>query len=103
MSHWSLYLVRNRNNQLYTGITTDVERRFAEHQSGGPKAARALRGKGPLSLVFHIEIGDRRRALKMEYRVKQLSKAQKESLVAGMPVKQLLPDEALDKEDEKTL
>lgn len=78
---WFLYLVRTANNALYTGITTDVARRFLEHQTG--KGAKALRGKGELTLAFSAHVGERSLALKMEYRIKQLTKRQKERLVAG--------------------
>lgn len=75
-----LYLIRTADNKLYTGITTDVERRYQQHQSG--KGAKALRGKGELTLVFSAPVGDRSLALRAEYRVKQLTKRQKERLVA---------------------
>lgn len=78
---WFLYLIRCADNRLYTGITTDVERRFAEHQAG--KGAKALRGKGELQLAFHHEVGERSLALRLEYQIKQLTKHQKERLVAG--------------------
>jgi putative endonuclease len=83
MSQWTLYLIRQNNGDLYTGITTDIERRFAEHQAGGKKAARYLRGKGPLQLVFSRQIGSRSAALQVEAAVKKLSKPAKEQLVAG--------------------
>lgn len=78
---WSLYLVRTYKGSLYTGITTDVMRRFSEHQSGGNKAAKALKGKGPLSLELHIEVGDHSAALQLEYKVKRLAKRKKEQLL----------------------
>lgn len=78
---WSLYLVRTNKKSLYTGITTDVSRRFSEHQGGGVKAAKSLKGKGPLLLEFQIEVGDRSSALKLEYKVKRLSKNKKEQLL----------------------
>ena len=81
MTLWSLYLIRTADNSLYTGITTDVARRFMQHQSG--KGAKALRGKGELILVFSAPVGERSLALRMEYRIKQLTKRQKERLVAG--------------------
>lgn len=81
MTPWYLYLIRCPDNRLYTGITTDVARRFAQHQSG--KGAKALRGKGGLDLVFSEVVGNRSLALRAEYRIKQLSKAEKERLVAG--------------------
>lgn len=78
---WFVYLVRSADNRLYTGITTDVERRLSEHQSG--KGAKALRGKGELTLAFAREVGDRSLALRVEYQIKQLTKRQKERLVLG--------------------
>lgn len=82
-SEWSLYLVRTAGGALYTGISTDVERRFAEHQAGAPKGARALRGKGPLELVFRCPVGDRSRASRLEWLVKQWPRSRKEALVRG--------------------
>jgi len=81
MKPWFLYMIRCGNGNLYTGITTDVGRRFREHAHEPKKAARALRGKGPLKLVFRKKIGPRSGALKEEYRVKQLSRADKEKLL----------------------
>ncbi|MBY5920161.1 GIY-YIG nuclease family protein [Ferrimonas balearica] len=92
MSDWYLYLIRTNAGHLYTGITTDVSRRFSEHLAGAPKGARALRGKGPLTLVYQTLVGDRSTALKLEYRVKQMSKAQKEALVTLQ--QPLCPDHA---------
>lgn len=80
---WHLYIVKCRNATLYTGITTDVERRFAEHQQGGVKAARYLRGKGPLELVYRTSVGNRAQASALEYRVKALPRAAKQALIAG--------------------
>ncbi|MGD9426877.1 GIY-YIG nuclease family protein [Pantoea sp. NSTU24] len=81
---WQLYIVRTAKGSLYTGITTDVARRVAQHQSG--RGARALRGKGPLELMFHCEAGDRASASRLEYQVKQLTRQQKLLLLAGQPV-----------------
>ncbi|QSX40994.1 GIY-YIG nuclease family protein [Shewanella cyperi] len=77
---WHLYLIRCGGGELYTGITTDVARRFAEHS--GPKGAKYLRGRGPLTLVYSEHVGDRSAALKRELAVKRLSKSAKEALVA---------------------
>ncbi|MGY6027713.1 GIY-YIG nuclease family protein [Phytobacter sp. AG2a] len=81
MTPWFLYLIRTPDNRLYTGITLDVPRRFIQHQNG--KGAKALRGKGELSLVFSAPVGDKSLALRAEYRIKQLTKRQKERLVSG--------------------
>lgn len=83
MSQWHLYLVRTAAGALYTGITTDVERRFAEHQAGAPKGARSLRGKGPLTLEFSAEVGSRAEASRLEWQVKRWPRTRKEALVRG--------------------
>jgi len=80
---WHLYLVRTASGALYTGISTDVERRFAEHQAGAPKGARSLRGKGPLELVFRAQAGDRSRASRLEWYIKRWSRSRKEALIRG--------------------
>ncbi|MBW2209413.1 MAG: GIY-YIG nuclease family protein [Deltaproteobacteria bacterium] len=79
MQKWYLYIVRCRNGSLYTGIATDVERRFAEHQAN--KGSKYLRGRGPLKLVFKKEIGKKELALKIERLVKRLPKLKKEKLI----------------------
>ena len=81
MSDWYLYIIRCRDSSLYTGIATDVDRRFAEHQSGGGDGAKYLRGRGPLVLVFQRKLGSRSLALKVESKVKRMSKAKKEALL----------------------
>jgi len=81
MLDWHLYLVRCRDGSLYTGITTDVARRFAEHQGNGDTGAKYLRGRGPLVLVFQKKLGSRSLALAVESKVKKLSKAKKEELI----------------------
>lgn len=80
--HWSVYLVRDNAGHLYTGAASDVARRFAEHCSGGTRSARRLRGRAPLELVFACPVGDKQLALRLEHRIKKLSKAHKEALVA---------------------
>lgn len=79
--NWSVYLVRCADNSLYTGIAVNVAKRFNEHQTQSKKCAKFLRGKGPLQLVFQQVIGSHSAALKEEYRIKQLSKQQKEALL----------------------
>lgn len=81
VSMWYLYLIRCANGHLYTGITTDVARRFNEHQSSSPKAAKYLRGKGPLTLMYQEQVGTRSDALKREIAVKKLSRSQKLAMI----------------------
>ncbi len=83
MNNWFLYVIRCKYGRLYTGITTDVERRFAEHKSNDKKGAKCLRGKAPLTLVMKKKIGSKSMALKMEAKVKKLSKVKKEMFVEG--------------------
>jgi putative endonuclease len=76
---WWIYVVRRADGALYTGIATDVARRFAAHCAG--KGAKALRGRGPLALVFRRRLGTVGRALRIERAFKRLPKETKERLV----------------------
>lgn len=82
LSNWFVYLIRTNSGALYTGVTRDIERRFEEHNSGGPKAAKALRGRGPLSLAFSCAMRSKSDALKLEAAIKRWPKSKKEQLVA---------------------
>lgn len=91
MSQWQVYMLRTAAGLLYTGISTDPQRRLREHE-GGRAGARSLRGKGPLQLVWLCPAGDRAEASRIEYRLKRCSKARKEALIAGLlPLQSLLP------------
>ena len=74
---WYLYLIECEDGSLYTGITTDVERRYAQHVAG--KGARYTRMKKPVRLVGFLECGSRSEALKAEIALKKLSPARKSS------------------------
>ena len=80
---WYLYLIPTAQGTLYTGVSTDVERRFREHQSGGVKSARSLRGKGPLCLVFSAPAGNRSAALRLEWQVRRWPRVRKLALIQG--------------------
>lgn len=82
--NWSVYMIRCGDGSLYTGISTDVERRFEEHSMGGPKSAKYLRGRGPLKIVYTRSVGTRSEALVEERRLKRLSKTEKELMVAEL-------------------
>ena len=85
-SVWYVYMIRCHDGSLYTGITTDVSRRFAEHREGSPKGAKYLKGRGPLTLVFSKKIGGKGLALKIERKIKQMTKAGKEALLQNNKV-----------------
>ena len=78
-NQWFVYILRCSDGTLYTGITTDVEKRFAAHSSG--KGAKYTRGRGPLELVYCDECGDHSAALKREVQIKKLSREEKEKLI----------------------
>lgn len=84
LSIWSIYIIRCGDRSLYTGISNNVAKRFAVHQSGSSKAAKYTRTRQPLRLVFTAEIGTKSAASRLEYYVKQLPKRTKENLVAGI-------------------
>ena len=67
---WHLYLLECEDGSLYTGITADVERRYAEHLHG--KGARYTRSHPPRRLLASVPVGSRSDALKAEWRLKAL-------------------------------
>ncbi|MCH9694701.1 MAG: GIY-YIG nuclease family protein [Gammaproteobacteria bacterium] len=82
MGQYSIYILRCSDDSYYTGIAVDVARRVSEHESS-PRGAKYLKGRRPLTLVYSAAAGDRSRASQLEYRVKQLSRSQKEALISG--------------------
>lgn len=78
-SIWYLYMLRCGDGTLYTGITTDVEKRLETHRAG--KGAKYTRGRRPLALVYREVCGSHSEALKREFAVKRLSREQKEQLI----------------------
>ena len=84
---WYLYLIRCVDNTLYTGITTDLDRRFAEHEQQGKKCAKYLRGKAPLTLVFSCPVGTKSEAARLEMQIKKKPKVFKETLIEAQHLK----------------
>ena len=74
---WSVYIIRCADSTLYTGISTNVTRRFEEHASSSHRSAKYLRGRTPLELIYAKEIGTQSEATIVERRIKALTKAQK--------------------------
>ena len=81
MKAWYLYLIRCGDGSIYTGVSTDVPRRLAEHRAG--KGARYLRGRGPLTLARKVRVGDKSVAWRIEALVKKFPKSKKEDLIRG--------------------
>jgi putative endonuclease len=78
---WSVYMIRTVDGRLYSGVSTDVSRRYGEHLAGGPRAAKYLKAHKPQSLVFSKPIGSRSLAQKVEYHLKRLPRDQKETVI----------------------
>ena len=76
---WYIYILRCGDDTLYTGITDDVEKRFAAHCAG--KGAKYPRGRGPLTLVYMEEVEDKSAALKREHAIKKLPRTEKLKLI----------------------
>ncbi|MGZ5469884.1 MAG: GIY-YIG nuclease family protein [Candidatus Aminicenantales bacterium] len=77
---WSLYILRCRDESFYTGVTTDIDRRFRQHEAG--RASRFTRTRRPVVLVYQETCGTRSQALSRECAVKSLGRQGKEKLVA---------------------
>ena len=81
MNKWYVYIVECADGSLYTGISTDVDRRLLEHNYSF-KAAKYTRSRRPVRLVWTKEIeGGRSGASKEEYRIKRLSRKKKLELI----------------------
>ncbi|MBI3315433.1 MAG: GIY-YIG nuclease family protein [Candidatus Omnitrophica bacterium] len=78
---WYLYILKCSDKSLYTGVTTDVARRFKEHQAG--KGAKALRAKRPLGIVYQEKHRTRGAAQKREAEIKRWTRPKKLALVSG--------------------
>ena len=74
-----VYIILTVNNKLYCGYTDDVERRYKLHKEG--KGAKFTRANKPFKLVYTKEFGNKQDAQKEEYRIKHLSRKQKEALI----------------------
>jgi putative endonuclease len=74
-----VYVVECSDGTYYTGYTTDVERRVAEHNEG--EGAKYTRGRRPVTLVHVEAFGSQSRAMQREYEIKQLSRPAKERIV----------------------
>jgi len=83
MKKWSVYIIKCDGGYLYTGISTDVKRRFGEHDSKDGKAAKYTRSFSSIDLVYQTLIGDRSLASKIEYQIKKLPKQKKELIVSS--------------------
>lgn len=79
--NWYVYILKCRDDTLYTGITDDVDRRVEVHNSG--KGAKYTRGRGPVFAVYREVCPDKSTALKRECAIKSMSRQEKLSLITA--------------------
>ena len=79
MQDYFVYILKCADNTLYTGWTTDIEKRVAQHNAG--KGAKYTRARLPVVCVYVKAFDTKQDAMRREYEIKQLSRAQKEELL----------------------
>jgi putative endonuclease len=77
-----VYILRTSANTLYVGQTNNIEKRIKEHQAKTIKSSKYVRSFASFELVYSEQFDTRSEAMKREYELKQLTKVQKEKLVA---------------------
>lgn len=83
MSVWYLYIIETTSGKLYTGITTDLERRFKQHKTG--KGAKFFHKNIPKKIVYTEEHPDRSLASKRECAIKKMTRKAKLALINPNP------------------
>lgn len=86
MPEWFAYIIKSDKNQFYTGVSTDVERRFAEHlavftKQKSAKGAKFFRTQKPVAVVYRKQCLNRSHACQLEWQIKQLSRQGKECFI----------------------
>lgn len=79
--NWQVYIILCSDGTLYTGITTDLQRRFAQHASGC--GAKYFRGRQPVNVVYQESGHSRSTAGRRELSIKALARSEKQSLVSS--------------------
>ena len=92
MTDWYVYMVRCRDGSLYTGITTDPQRRLHEHNHS-TRAAKYVRSRRPAELVYAEPVAGRSSASTREHQLKCLSRREKEILVYQCKLYEILEEE----------
>lgn len=80
-NNWTVYIIEAADGRLYTGITTDLDRRFGEHAADPKKGARFFRVSVPRSIVYKEGGLTRSAASKREAAIKKLKRAEKLKLI----------------------
>jgi len=78
--NWNVYIIEASDGSYYTGISTNVERRFDEH-SNGKKGAKFFNGKNPVRILYQENNHSRSSASKREAQIKAMTRMQKEKML----------------------
>ena len=78
------YILKCKDDSLYTGWTNDLKKRITSHNAG--KGAKYTTARRPVELVYYEEFQTREEAMKREYAIKQLSRKEKEALIKTRPL-----------------
>ena len=76
---WYVYILQCKDGTYYTGCTTDIERRIAQHYAG--TGAKYCRGRGPFTLEWSMMLSCRSNACKLESLIKRMTREQKQCLI----------------------
>ena len=82
MSEWTVYILRCADDTLYTGITTDIERRLLEHNQQHGAAARYTRSRQPVTLAYAEPSENRSQASRREAQIKKMNRTEKLGLIS---------------------
>ena len=78
------YILKCKDDSLYTGWTNDLKKRITSHNAG--KGAKYTKARRPVELVYYEEFQTREEAMKREYAIKRLSRKEKEALIKTRPL-----------------
>ena len=78
------YILKCKDDSLYTGWTNDLKKRITSHNAG--KGAKYTKARRPVELVYYEDFQTREEAMKREYAIKQLSRKEKEALIKTRPL-----------------
>ncbi|SDI11473.1 putative endonuclease [Alteribacillus persepolensis] len=83
-SNYYVYMLRCADDTLYIGYTTNIEKRLRQHNNG--TGAKYTRGRGPFEVVYQKGFPTKQEAMQVEYRMKQLSRKEKQALIEKQKV-----------------
>jgi len=77
---WFVYILQCSDKTLYTGVTTDLDRRVEEHNIGS-KGAKYTAARRPVKMVYSEQLDSRSNAQQREHQIKSLTRQQKQQLI----------------------